>query len=171
MTTCVKLYIVLPQAFYPNFTPASNFYPNSTPIRHQILLDFIGFYHFFGAIFEVKISQKVRFFGTFLRKTGPAGFEPTNAGVKVLCLTAWRWAKGLWCPKSRYFQASKSKLKPCTNLRYFDFYPNFTPANTDDSIPFRHFSPLIRTSSSHRRGRLSSRAHINPLSNLMMHVP
>ncbi len=23
--------------------------------------------------------------------TGPAGFEPANAGVKVLCLTAWRW--------------------------------------------------------------------------------
>ena len=23
-------------------------------------------------------------------KTGLVGFEPTNAGVKVLCLTAWR---------------------------------------------------------------------------------
>lgn len=22
---------------------------------------------------------------------GPAGFEPSSAGVKVLCLTAWRW--------------------------------------------------------------------------------
>lgn len=22
---------------------------------------------------------------------GPAGFEPTDGGVKVLCLTAWRW--------------------------------------------------------------------------------
>ena len=28
---------------------------------------------------------------------GPAGFEPSSAGVKVLCLTAWRW------PTSRLF--------------------------------------------------------------------
>ncbi len=25
-----------------------------------------------------------------IKKTGLAGFEPANAGVKVLCLTAWR---------------------------------------------------------------------------------
>ena len=25
---------------------------------------------------------------------GPAGFEPSSAGVKVLCLTAWRWPNG-----------------------------------------------------------------------------
>ena len=24
-------------------------------------------------------------------KSGPVGFEPTNAAVKVLCLTAWLW--------------------------------------------------------------------------------
>ena len=26
-----------------------------------------------------------------LFSAGPAGFEPSSAGVKVLCLTAWRW--------------------------------------------------------------------------------
>ncbi len=26
-----------------------------------------------------------------LPRTGPAGFEPSYAAVKVLCLTAWRW--------------------------------------------------------------------------------
>ena len=31
-----------------------------------------------------------------LFSTGPAGFEPSSAAVKVLCLTAWRWPNGLY---------------------------------------------------------------------------
>ena len=25
--------------------------------------------------------------------SGPAGFEPADAGIKTLCLTAWRWPR------------------------------------------------------------------------------
>ena len=38
--------------------------------------------HFWGVLGVFKIQSK--------DKTGLAGFEPASAGVKVLCLTAWR---------------------------------------------------------------------------------
>ncbi len=44
---------------------------------------------FFKAMYKIKNTWKPVFPSVF--KTGPAGFEPTGAGVKVLCLTAWRW--------------------------------------------------------------------------------
>ena len=43
--------------------------------------------HRFGSIKKKKRGARPRFF--FL--AGPAGFEPADTGVKVLCLTPWRW--------------------------------------------------------------------------------
>ena len=42
-----------------------------------------------GFLIKQKTPVSQLFTGVFI--TGPAGFEPTDAGVKVLCLTAWRW--------------------------------------------------------------------------------
>ena len=41
--------------------------------------------------------------------TGPAGFEPTTAGVKVLCLTAWR-------RPIIFMQYALIKENPCTSM-------------------------------------------------------
>ena len=37
------------------------------------------------------IKSQVLYHLSYTPVTGPAGFEPASAGVKVLCLTAWRW--------------------------------------------------------------------------------
>ena len=36
------------------------------------------------------IKSQVLYHLSYTPVTGPAGFEPASAGVKVLCLTAWR---------------------------------------------------------------------------------
>ena len=38
-------------------------------------------------------NNKDWFFRLFLDETAPVGFEPTNAGIKTLCLSAWRRSK------------------------------------------------------------------------------
>ena len=49
---------------------------------------------------------------------GPAGFEPSSAAVKVLCLTAWRWPNGLYNSKcqiiiSDFKKKSNRKVEDC----------------------------------------------------------
>ena len=44
-------------------------------------------------------------------KAGPVGFEPTTAGVKVLCLTAWRWPNtSTVLPTDRIFCKKRMRL-------------------------------------------------------------
>ena len=70
-------------------------------ILWKILAVFLYGFLFFGVAFllaifklagETSHGYRIRYQLFDSKKlTGPAGFEPANAAVKVLCLTAWRW--------------------------------------------------------------------------------
>ena len=46
------------------------------------------------------------------RLAGVAGFEPTNDGVRVRCLTAWRHPNGLFRAQSTRFGQTESRFAP-----------------------------------------------------------
>lgn len=95
-------------------------------------------------LFSSGTNQKSRFVQVCIRKRTPrfislagvSGFEPENAGFKVLCLTAWLHPNGwrcvqdlnLWCSLARQF----SKLLVSTT---HPTHHNGAPKRTRTSAP------------------------------------
>ena len=60
---------------------------------------------------------------------GPAGFEPSSAGVKVLCLTAWRWPNDLYEYKRLSIISDSSQKAIALHSKF-----GKSPSETFDSV-------------------------------------
>ena len=98
-------------------------------------------YIVFGCTFLIQYMVSV---------AGVAGFEPTNDGVRVRCLTAWRH------PNVQLTNHILSNLAEFSKRFCTAFVKNFSATHdtSDTTLPYRHLSrPHMR-----RRGRLAPTA-------------